>query len=702
MLDRIPLSYYAFSGLLNFATSFALLIFVLFKNPKSRTNQSFSLFAFSVAGWSLCYFLWTTTGKSNLADVYLRTLMLFVIFIPSTFTHFILTFLKANTKFDKRIILGNYLISFLLGLTVYTQWFAKDIGPFLVFPYWLKPRLLFYVHAVHFFANVIYAHFLMFRSLKREVGVFRNQILYVLIGTAIGYTGGAINYLTWSRVPIPPFLNPLVSVYVASVCYAIIKYRLMDIGIASIRAVIFTVIYALVLGFPFLLGYKYGLWQIATWLMLFLATLGPFTYLYIQRRAEDRYFKKQRHNHTILTTAARGITLVRSINKLLNLIVRILTRTLGITHASIFLLDRSTDQYTFRVTRGGKKTDEKVDSGNSLVKYLLNTKNPLMFEEIKRQYDDRRDVFLKEIRDTMYRIDANVLVPSYIEDSLIGFLVLGPKRSGDLYSDEDLNVLSNLANQSALAIENAQFIREREEMQSKLREIETLAVIRDLLGSLHHELYNLLTQAVPMLELIGMGGYDNKPEKLKDDSKKAREKLLFIRTILGWIKEYEEKSRIDKITAHRISDLVDAAMAYLKDNIEKQKIKIETKIDPGLFIIGHESLPLLFKHIAINSVYGYGMENGGVLRIEASIREGDSTVEIIQTDTGHDLNEQINDGKTMGGKMFAEKGKIGGPSYFIAQAIVTQHKGSLQVESMGGNGTKFKVLLPLDINRIKA
>src|SRR3989338_4215759 len=143
MLENIPLSYYTMAGLLNFITSAVLAIFVFSRNPKSRINQIFSLFAFAVAGWSLCYFLWLRAENSRVAEVYLRTLMLFVIFIPTTFVHFILTLLKGDVGRRKRINFSNYLISSLLGLTVYTRFFASDIGPFLVFPYWLQPRTLF-------------------------------------------------------------------------------------------------------------------------------------------------------------------------------------------------------------------------------------------------------------------------------------------------------------------------------------------------------------------------------------------------------------------------------------------------------------------------------------------------------------------------------------------------------------------------------
>jgi hypothetical protein len=45
MLERIPLAYYALSGLLNFIASFMLATLVFYKNPKSHVNRVFFIFA---------------------------------------------------------------------------------------------------------------------------------------------------------------------------------------------------------------------------------------------------------------------------------------------------------------------------------------------------------------------------------------------------------------------------------------------------------------------------------------------------------------------------------------------------------------------------------------------------------------------------------------------------------------------------------
>ena len=63
------------------------------------------------------------------------------------------------------------------------------------------------------------------------------------------------------------------------------------------------------------------------------------------------------------------------------------------------------------------------------------------------------------------------------EDELTGLIALGQKKSGKFYRREDINLLNILANQSAVAIENAQMV---EEVIEKERMEEELSIARDL------------------------------------------------------------------------------------------------------------------------------------------------------------------------------------------------------------------------------
>src|SRR5262249_41813256 len=54
------------------------------------------------------------------------------------------------------------------------------------------------------------------------------------------------------------------------------------------------------------------------------------------------------------------------------------------------------------------------------------------------------------------RLMGSTFVPLRYEGKLIGFMTLGPRRSGDLYTSDDLDFLAAVAAQSTLALENAQ------------------------------------------------------------------------------------------------------------------------------------------------------------------------------------------------------------------------------------------------------
>lgn len=694
------------------AVHLSLAIFILLKGIKNRINQTYALYSASIAIWAIFEAFGITSHDSNAALLLWRINHMGVIFIPIGFVHFV--YCTTNiSDWRRKLIPISYALGFIFAITNCTKLIILEVVPKFSFRYFINPGALYYAFFTIWLLWIVYGLFELFKAYFKASGAKQNQLKYFCWSMLIAYIGGVPNFFPTFNIQIPylmPYGTYAIPAYAFFTVYAIARYRLMDINVALTRTVIFVFVYIPVLVIPFGLAGWAKPWLISrfgenwSWLpmliLLALATAGPFAYLYLQRRTEKVLRRDQFHHHAIIMTAARNISLIRDIDKVLKLLAMVLTKTLGITSASIYLLDRAKKQFCLRVTRGSKKSELTIDSGNSLIKYMQGVRKTLVYEELRREYEDRRDIFIKEIRDTMIKINADLLVPSFVEDALVGFLALGSKKSGEAYTIEDINVLTSLANQSALAIENAQFLKEREDMQGKLREVETLTTIRDLLGSFNHEIYNLLTPVSGTLQGINMGNYEKKPEKLKSDVDRSIAITFFIKTYLGWVREYVESG--DKIAAYQLSELVNGGISYSKDKLEKQNIKTEINVDPKIFIVGYQSLALIFRHLIIHSIYGYGMEDGGTINISARVLEDGVTIEIIQIDTGDDLTKYIESGSTMGGKKFAEKGKLGGVSYFIAQAVVSKHKGIFKVEPTGGKGTKFNIRLPIDVNKISA
>jgi GAF domain-containing protein len=58
-----------------------------------------------------------------------------------------------------------------------------------------------------------------------------------------------------------------------------------------------------------------------------------------------------------------------------------------------------------------------------------------------------------ELRDYMKKIEANLCLPLISNKKLIGLIVLGSKSSNEAYTQQDLNLLSTLSFQAAVAID---------------------------------------------------------------------------------------------------------------------------------------------------------------------------------------------------------------------------------------------------------
>src|SRR3989338_5481320 len=113
--------FFIISAVINAVTSISLGIFVYFQNPKKKLNLYFSLFAISVAFWSMGYFAWQTAKDAGTAMAWLRVLMTGAVFIPIFYFHFVVTLVELSRKL-RTLLIGGYL--FALGfvpLTLFTD-----------------------------------------------------------------------------------------------------------------------------------------------------------------------------------------------------------------------------------------------------------------------------------------------------------------------------------------------------------------------------------------------------------------------------------------------------------------------------------------------------------------------------------------------------------------------------------------------------
>jgi len=437
--------FYAITGLINAITSIILSIFVYFKNRKATLNKNFALFALATAVWSFSYFFWQIAKDFQSALFWSRGLMMGAIFIPVCYFHFVLSLLDLYRE-KKRLLVFGYIFSFLFFIFNFTPLFVKNVAPKLFFSYWPEPGIIFHPFLLMFFGFVVYSWYLMFKALRELTGTRREQVKYVLIGTLIGFLGGSTNYLLWYDVPIPPYGNLLVAVYIIFISYAIVKYRLMDIrvviGKSAVYLFSFATIIAFALGFVFLnnrLSLPVSV-NIAYISILVISILLFQTIFRIYEKLASKYFYYTFYSYQkVLTNLGEKLTGVLELDKLTSLISDTLINTMKLDRTGVLLRDSETKTYRIQKIIGFKE-----ENGISLVKdnfltiYLERTKKPLVYEELSLVIRDAKDKTEKEklekLRVDMKRIEAKLCLPLFREDKITGMIILGSKISGEPYS----------------------------------------------------------------------------------------------------------------------------------------------------------------------------------------------------------------------------------------------------------------------------
>jgi len=149
---------------------------------------------------------------------------------------------------------------------------------------------------------------------------------------------------------------------------------------------------------------------------------------------------------------------------------------------------RVNDKTTFQAVEFETPKSDIQDS--RLINLKLPADAPFIQKMAERKkevtlYDIQEDPFFQDQRtsceDAFDRLEATLIVPLIYEDRLTGLISLGEKKSGKFYRREDINLLNTLANQGAVAIENALMI---EDVIEKERMEEELSIARDLQTSM--------------------------------------------------------------------------------------------------------------------------------------------------------------------------------------------------------------------------
>jgi signal transduction histidine kinase len=235
------MTFFIYSALFNAFVAGLLGTVVILKNRKDIINRLFFGLTFSVIFWSLSYWQWMSADDSSSALFWSRILSIGSLFIPVFYFHWIMAFTGAN-KQKAVLIRLIYAVVFIFLLFSFSDYFIKGVEPKYIFSFWPVPGILYNLYLIFiYFGLTVYALIILWRHYKIDSGAKKQSIKYIIIGSIIGFGGGATNFFLWYNIPIYPYGNALVSLYPIVFAIATFKYGLFNIKVIATELLTFSI-----------------------------------------------------------------------------------------------------------------------------------------------------------------------------------------------------------------------------------------------------------------------------------------------------------------------------------------------------------------------------------------------------------------------------------------------------------------------------
>jgi serine phosphatase RsbU (regulator of sigma subunit) len=222
----------------------------------------------------------------------------------------------------------------------------------------------------------------------------------------------------------------------------------------------------------------------------------------------DRVFYRQRYDYrATLKNASEAMTSILDKNQIVSTFIGSLVREMFLENGVLLLRDLPRKAFCVQYVEGvdpGSITTKELGDDDELVRVMTEKKDAIPRHEIELNpiYEPNRETLQK-------RLDlfaSEVVVPVNYKDSILGIISLGRKKSGKMFTPEDIDLMKTMTSQSAIALENARLFEENLE---KGRMEEELRIAHDIQAGMlpdkapEIEGFKIVARSIPAREVGG-------------------------------------------------------------------------------------------------------------------------------------------------------------------------------------------------------
>jgi signal transduction histidine kinase len=411
------------------------------------------------------------------------------------------------------------------------------------------------------------------------------------------------------------------------------------------------------------------------------------TWLYEQARLKARLFEA-------LVSVGQTINSAVSPDDALKVITREACRLMDAKMCSLLLLDATREWLDLQATHGAGAAylqKARLNVAESLLGSVVRRRRPLQVESV--QVSGRYQNIEVARQEGLVSL---LSVPLVFRDHAIGTLNI---YTGEphVFSNEEVRILSALAELSAVAIEKARLYDRLVAVEEQLRQTEKLSALGLLAAEVAHEIRNPLTVMKLLFHSLDLKFPSGDPRSR--DVEIMVNKMDHLNRIVEQILDFARTKEPD-YSCVNVNELIDDLALLTRHKLRGQGIELERRLQSGLpqLWADRTQLAQALLNLTLNAVEA--MPDGGTLTI---VCRGDrplshgalpSRIIIEFKDTGVGMNEEMRAQK-LTSLLKTTKGKGTGLGLAIVRRVVEVHRGVLDIKSRPGKGTEVRLVLPI-------
>ncbi|MBN1313074.1 MAG: GAF domain-containing protein [Anaerolineae bacterium] len=322
---------------------------------------------------------------------------------------------------------------------------------------------------------------LFLRSFLAPSPSVREQCRVALVGSLFAFLPFVAGFV-FPVVDIPVgWILVLLLCFPLVIAYSIVQYSVLDTG----RALSFTATYS-AMGILATVGY----WLVVAGLLVITtasvdtiaaqpALIGLLAFVLVagfqplrarlQQLLDDFFFRTRSEYQERLTNFRHELTQSTGLGEVVRLLKQQIRETLRPTHTYVFLRDPNSNNF-IAVGEGSRPdTDIRFETQSGLV-HALSTTRDIIFLEFNKPLPPE----LVEEHARLAVLRTPILAPLQGQERLAGWVAVSNKRSGEVFTVQDLRFIQALAEQASLAVERAQVIGD---LERRVRELDVLSQV---------------------------------------------------------------------------------------------------------------------------------------------------------------------------------------------------------------------------------